>query len=144
MIAYPDASFLFGLYVLQENTAAANAYAASMKEPIHVAALLSFEFTNALRHAAFRKALSVSTVVTALAAFESDVDNGVILIPSVSWETVHREAERLSNAHTVRDGHTSFDILHVATALTLKAREFLSFDAKQRALAAVEGLKVKP
>jgi predicted nucleic acid-binding protein len=144
MIAYPDTSFLFALYVFQQNTAAAVAHAATLKEPIHVGSALSFEFSNALRHAVFRKALPASAAMTALVAFESDIDNGVITIPSVPWETVHREAERLSNTHTVRDGYTSFDILHVATALTLKAREFLSFDAKQRALAAAEGLKVKP
>jgi len=144
MTAYPDASFLFSLYISQENTAAACAHATTMKEPIHVGSALSFEFANALRYAAFRKALPASTAMTALAAFESDIDNGVIVIPSVAWEEVHREAERLSNIHTVRAGHTSFDILHVATALTLKAREFLSFDAKQRTLAIAEGLKTKP
>jgi predicted nucleic acid-binding protein len=144
MNAYPDTSFLFSLYVFQQNTAAAVAHVATVKEPIYVGSALSFEFSNALRHAVFRKALPASTAMTALAAFEADIDNGVIAIPSVSWEAVHREAERLSNTYTVHDGYTSFDILHVATALTLKVREFLSFDTNQRNLAAAEGLKVKP
>jgi hypothetical protein len=41
-------------------------------------------------------------------------------------------------------GHRSFDVLHVATALHLGARDFLTFDANQRKLAAAEKLKVKP
>jgi len=36
------------------------------------------------------------------------------------------------------------DVLHVATALHLGAREFLTFDANQRKLAAAEKLKVTP
>jgi predicted nucleic acid-binding protein len=41
-------------------------------------------------------------------------------------------------------GHRSLDVLHVATALHLGAREFLTFDANQRKLALAENLKVKP
>ncbi len=41
-------------------------------------------------------------------------------------------------------GHRSLDVLHVATALHLGAREFLTFDLNQRKLASAEKLKVKP
>ena len=53
-------------------------------------------------------------------------------------------AERLSARHTGAHGHRAFDVLHVATALHLGAREFLTFDANQRKLAAAEKLKAKP
>jgi len=53
-------------------------------------------------------------------------------------------AERLSARHTGAHGHRAFDVLHVATALHLGAREFLTFDTSQRKLAAAEKLKVKP
>ena len=39
-------------------------------------------------------------------------------------------------------GHRGFDILHVASALTMKATQFLTFDANQRELAEKEGLVV--
>jgi predicted nucleic acid-binding protein len=141
--AYPDTSFLFGLYVSQANSKEANAHAATMKEPIHVGSLLRFEFANAVRCAAQRGAIQPQNATAALAAFDADIDAGVVVIPPVSWELVHAEAERLSNAQSWRTGHSSFDILHVATAVTLEAREFLTFDAKQAALAKVAGLKVK-
>ena len=144
MTAYPDTSFLFGLYIAQNNTAAASAHAATLKEPLPITSFLRFEFGNAVRGSAFRKAFSTHVATAALAALDADIDNGRVVVTPCAWETVHREAERLSNAHTLRDGQTSFDILHVATARTLGAKEFLTFDAHQRKLAAAEGLKVKP
>ena len=47
-----------------------------------------------------------------------------------------REAKRLSAQHTIPGGHPSFDILHVAAALEL--------GAKETALAEAENLNVKP
>jgi predicted nucleic acid-binding protein len=38
--------------------------------------------------------------------------------------------------------HRRFDIFHVATALHLGAKEFMTFDANQKKLAQKEGLKV--
>jgi hypothetical protein len=38
----------------------------------------------------------------------------------------------------------SFDLLHVGMAVALGATEFLTFDARQAALAKAAGLKVKP
>ena len=144
MNAYPDTSFLFGLYVSQANADMASAYAATMKEPIHAGSLLRFEFTNAVRSAAQRGAISTGNATAALATFDADVDAGVVVIPPVDWEAVHAAAERLSNAHTHRHGYTALDVLHVATALVLGAKTFLTFDKNQRQLAAAEGLKVKP
>jgi predicted nucleic acid-binding protein len=52
------------------------------------------------------------------------------------------EAKRLSATHTLTGGHRGFDMLHVAAALQLKARHFLTFDANQKRLAEAEGLIV--
>ena len=80
----------------------------------------------------------------ALAAVQSDLDTGAVVIVPVEWPDVHQIAERLSSTYTKAAGHRAFDVLHVATALHLGAREFLSFDDRQRKLARAEGLKVKP
>jgi predicted nucleic acid-binding protein len=60
----------------------------------------------------------------------------------VDWPIVHRLAESLSDVHTRNGGHRLADLLHVATALHLGAREFLTFDANQKALAEAEGMTV--
>ena len=144
MNAYPDASFLFSLYVHQQNADVATAFAATMTEPIHVGSLLRFEVCNAIRREAFQKRITPGAAIAALAAFDADVDAGVIVIPAVDWERVHAEAERLSNQYGLQRGNRAFDVLHVATALTLGAKMFLTFDKDQRRLAEAEGLRVKP
>ena len=62
----------------------------------------------------------------------------------VNLVALFARAETISVRHTETGGHRAFDILHVATARELGAREFLSFDANQRRLAAAEGLTVLP
>ena len=55
-----------------------------------------------------------------------------------------RKAEQLSAAHAERIGSRAADTLHVAAALLAGARQFLSFDKRQRDLAGMAGLNVKP
>ena len=79
-----------------------------------------------------------------MADLEATITSGAVLIVAADWADVHRTAERLSATYTKAKGHRALDILHVATALHLAARDFLTFDSKQRRLAAMEGLQVKP
>lgn len=73
---------------------------------------------------------------------QSDLMEGVLTILPIDWGDVHYIAERLSKTHTKKEGFRFADILHVATALHLGVKEFLTFDAKQKKLAQQEGLKV--
>ena len=78
-----------------------------------------------------------------LTQLDSNIASGAVVIVPADSQDVHRLAEILSKRHTIAGGHRSLDVLHVATALHLGAREFLTFDANQRQLAAAEKLKVK-
>lgn len=49
--------------------------------------------------------------------------------------------ERISKMRTFAGGHRGFDILHVATAIDLDAKDLLSFEANQNDPAVAEGLK---
>ena len=60
------------------------------------------------------------------------------------WTAVMGEAMRLSQARVELEGHRVLDILHVAAALKSGATVFLSFDVRQRTLAAAEGLTAGP
>ena len=150
MTAYPDTSFLFAFYVNQSNSLVAAAHAASMNEPLHVTALLAFEFRQALRFQAWRhsanqrEGIASADMQVALNRFETDLVGGVTVFNSCNFQEVFRHADDLSKRHTIAGGHRSMDVLHVATALHLGAREFLTFDTNQRKLAAAEKLKVKP
>jgi predicted nucleic acid-binding protein len=148
--AYPDTSFLCGFYLKQSNSPAVAGYAATMKEPLHLTELLRYEFRQSLRFQVWRRAANPREGVlradadAALNQLEADLAGGVaVLVPCDLLEVVRR-AEDLSKRHTIRVGYRSFDILHVATALHLEAKEFLTFDERQRKLATAAGLSVKP
>ena len=150
MIAYPDTSFLCALYRRQDNSPEAAAYFKTMPEALHVSSLLLFEFRQSLRFQVWlhahnpRKGFPQAECDQALADLQSDLDSSVTVIVPADWSDVHHRAEKLSARHTRTRGQRAFDLLHIATALHLDARDFLSFDDRQRELARREGLKVKP
>ncbi len=149
MIAFPDTSFLCAMYVPQDNSPAAAAHFKVMPEPLHVSGLLLYEFRQSVRFQVWlhsrdkTKGYPQTIADAALAKLQANLDTGALTIVAAEWADVHRRAEDLSKRHTAAGGHRSLDVLHVATALHLKAREFLTFDANQRKLAAAEGLKAK-
>jgi predicted nucleic acid-binding protein len=150
MNAFPDTSFLFALYRPQDNSPAAQKYYAAMTEPVHVSGLLLYEFRQSVQFQVWlhgnnpKKGIPDKEGVEALADLEVNIADGAVVIVPAEWADVHQIAERLSNNYTKAEGHRAFDVLHVATALHLGAREFLSFDARQRKLAKIEDLKVRP
>jgi predicted nucleic acid-binding protein len=148
--AYPDTSFLCAFYVKQSNSTAAAAHAATMKEPLHVTELLNYEFRQSLRFQVWRRTanpregMAQADAQAALNQYDSDLANGVAGLAPCQLADVLHEAEKISARHTITGGHRSFDVLHVATALVMRAEEFLTFDANQRRLATAQGLRVKP
>lgn len=143
-IAVADTSFLFSLFGNDAHTKAAHNWIHQLQLPIVVSALNRYEFGNALRFAAFRKAISQGDALSSLAAFETDLKTGHLQSTSCDLALVLAEAARLSELHTLSGGHRSFDILHVATAKILKATIFLSFDSNQRTLATTARLRIGP
>ncbi len=139
-----DTSFLFSLYGSDANTARALRCVTQSGQALTLTALNEFELENAIRFAAFRKAISKADAQAFLAAFAADVAAGHLRVVPCNLAATVREAKRLSAQHTIPGGHRSFDILHVAAALELGAKEFLTFDARQAALAEAENLPVKP
>ena len=148
MMIYPDTSFLFALYRLQENSPQAAAYFSAMAGPLEVTTLLLYEFRQSVRfqirlhlhHAS--KGIPKGVGRKMLADLKADLLSGAVVIVPCPWPQVHAAAERLSELYTEVHGHRAMDILHVATAQELGAKEFLTFDANQRKLAVADGLKV--
>jgi predicted nucleic acid-binding protein len=150
MIAYPDTSFLCALYRRQDNSLNAIEYLKEMSEALHVSSLLLFEFRQSLRFQVLLreqkhdKGFPQRECDSALEKLQLNMDSGAIVIIPADWSDVHHIAEKLSARYTAERGYRAFDLLHIATALHLEARVFLSFDERQRKAAVSEGLKVKP
>lgn len=145
---YPDTSFLCAAYREQDNSKAADAYIKQMVEPIRVTTLLQFEFLQSVRlqvwlHSLDKtKGYSQSEADRMMTDWEEDIAAGKVEIIPHDSEAVLRMAEHLSRQHTMLTGNRTLDIMHVATAIHLRAKKFLSFDARQRKLAKGAGLKV--
>ncbi|RYD31099.1 MAG: PIN domain-containing protein [Verrucomicrobiaceae bacterium] len=148
MIAFADTSFLCSVYREQIHSSAADRYLQARLLPLTVSSLLLLEFRQSVRLQTRlfsldrQKGFSAKESFLMLNDLRQDLDRGVIRSEPVDWSMVHRLAEALSEKHTASGGHRLIDILHVATGLHLGAREFLTFDANQRALAEAEGMTV--
>jgi predicted nucleic acid-binding protein len=138
-----DTSFLYALYGSDAHSAAAMNTLANLARPITISGFNDFELTNALYHAAWRGLLTVDQVKSRLAEFARSQIEGRIVIAPCDCASVTRQARELAVKWTTSQGNRSFDILHVAAALHLRADLFLTFDARQRALAEAEGLRVE-
>jgi len=146
--AYPDTSFLCALYRTQDNSPQAAAYFQAMPGPLEVSTLLLYEFRQAIRfqirhrrydpHKGYPKLEGTKMLLD----LKSDLISGAVVVIPGPWPQVHSAAERLSELYTDANGHRSMDILHVATAIELGAKEFLTFDGNQKKLAEAEGLVV--
>jgi predicted nucleic acid-binding protein len=147
MTAYPDTSFLCALYREQDHSSEADAYRLHMKEPLQASPLLEFEFRQAIRLQVFlhsqdkKKGYGQPEADQMLADWESDRAAGIVQIVPVDHDAVLRMAEFLSNTHAMKGVHRTLDILQVATARHLAARDFLTFDAHQKKLAKASGLR---
>jgi predicted nucleic acid-binding protein len=139
---YADTSFLFSLYVLDANSARASLTARQTPPPLLITSLHELEFTNALNLRVFRKEVNRSTARVARGLFLREKEAGLFELKPLS-PSVFREAERISLRRTPRLGARTLDILHVASALSLGAETFYTFDERQARLARAEGLKIR-
>ncbi len=146
MKAYPDTSFLCAIYRTQDNSPKAINWRAAMDEPLHVTRLLLWEFRQSARFHAFRHSHNrqvgypLHEAEKMISDLQDDIVHGLVVSLETDFTDILFTAERLSKSRTFSGGHRSFDILHVATALTLGATDFLTFDSNQAALASSEGL----
>ncbi len=146
MISYPDTSFLCSLYREQAFSKAARTHRGTMTEPLHATALLEFEFMQAVQLQVFlhsndrTRGYGRREADQVLAWWHQDIAAGDIVLVPCDTDEIIRYALSLSRTHTADGGHRSLDLLHLATAVHLGAKEFLSFDQRQVKLARKLGL----
>ncbi|MCF7730514.1 MAG: hypothetical protein K9N23_02460 [Akkermansiaceae bacterium] len=117
-----------------------------MPGPLCVTRLLLWEFRQSVRFQAFRHCQNrmagfpLHEAERMIGKLTEHLELGIVKMTDCDFVSVLVTGERISKTRTFTGGHRSFDILHLATAIVLDAREFLSFDANQLQLAAAEGL----
>lgn len=138
---YADTSFLVSLCLRDSNSARAGSVASRVL-PAFFTPLIEHELRNAIRLCVFRRQISSSQREGVLHDLEQDKAAGVFHLAPLDWPKALKLAETLSRQHTETLGMRGMDILHVASALALKARRFATFDERQRELARLAGLDV--
>lgn len=133
---------------MQDNSPQALAYRAAMTESLYVTRLLLWEFRQSVRFQAFRHSHNhqvgypLHEAEKMLSDLNDDLHQGSVVSVELDFIDLLVTGQRISKSRTATGGHRSFDLLHVATALELGAKEFLTFDVNQISLARAEGLAV--
>lgn len=136
---YTDTSFLVSLYVQDANSGRAAALATGIL-PLLLTPLSEHELRNAIRLCVFRRQITSGQREKALHELDKDKAAGVLHGVPLDWPKAFKQAEALGRQHTEDHGNRGMDILHVASALALRAKRFATFDDRQRALAKLAGL----
>jgi predicted nucleic acid-binding protein len=144
MSLYADTSLLISYYVNDSNSARAQSLIHATTGPLPFTALHRLEMRNALALGVFRHVLTPPQISAAWSDVERDLRAGRLIPQPINWMPVFRSAAQWAALHCATVGCRSLDALHVAMAKKLDAVEFFTFDARQKALAHVLGLTVKP
>jgi predicted nucleic acid-binding protein len=141
---YADSSFLVSCYVVDANTPQAKSWLSLAGVALPFTSLHALEVRNAFELGVFRRYFTVADAASAWSNVKSDLRSGRLVKMAVKWPVAFRVAARLAEGNSNTIGSRSLDILHVATAKAMRVKEFLSFDIRQRTLAAAVGLRLAP
>ena len=141
MSVYADTSFILALYHSDALNSRAAAYMTRHAEPLILTAIQNAEVRNSFRLRVAQQRSSSDEVFRALAYFDRDINDEIYLYQNPDWPEVFRLLERISQKYTERGAYRFADLLHVACALNIEAKIFLSFDQRQSGLAKTLGLR---
>jgi predicted nucleic acid-binding protein len=139
---YVDTSFLVSLYTPDVHSQAAAQRIRLAPLPLVITSFCELELVNALHLRVFREELTKAQTLLARRTFQEDVDSGVFSVKPLP-PGLFEKAKAIAEKYTAALGTRSLDLIHVASALLLGARSFLSFDDRQRSLAAAVGLSTR-
>lgn len=139
---YADPSALLRLYVRHAESAAMSAWRARIKGALPITHHGRVEIVNGICLAGFRGDITAEAMSDAVASFEEDIAEGRYAQADILWRAALKRAATLSREYTPELGCRSLDVLHVASALELEMKSFVTFDLRQQQLARAVGLKL--
>jgi hypothetical protein len=100
------------------------------------------ELVNSIALAVFRHDISTTAGEAALQDLDEDIEQGRLYLTDLLWRQALDKCVELSRAQTPGLGTRALDVLHVASALVLGCRRFVTYDARQAKLAQAVRLRV--
>lgn len=140
---YLDTSAFIKLYFLEEGSDVVQRHVMEQDEPLPFWEILEAEMANACRLKAFWGDITPEQADERIGLMEQRLQRGQYFVPEIDRSALMR-AFRILSQHTPKLGCRTMDTLHVACAMQLRVGTFISFDARQCALAAQAGLSVLP
>ena len=144
MDAYFDSAIIVKLYVQEATSPDAIRLVGGYAAPYPLTTWQSLEVRNAIRLKAFRGEITSAEMNQSIAAFEQDIASGRWHRATYATAAIEQKTEDLSANHCAVLGCRTLDIIHVAAALVIGVKEFVTFDMRQGALAKQVGLTVRP
>ena len=139
---YADPSALLKLYLKEPESHRVAIWRTKIGGALFVTHHGRIEIANGIALAAHRRMIDQRAFNAALAAFDDDFDSGRYVQADLSWRATLNRAGVLSRQHSGTLGTRSLDVLHIACALELGLRTFVSYDVRQQNLARLVGLKL--
>lgn len=142
--SYFDSAIIVKLYVRETTSAEAIRLVGDCEAPYWLTQWQALEVRNAIRLKSFRNEITTAEMAQSIAAFEYDIATGRWQRPVYDLGAIEQKADELSARHSATFGCRTLDIIHVAAAIVIGARQFVTFDARQAAMAKQAGLTVIP
>lgn len=139
---YVDPSALSRLYLHQEGSREMASWRQRIRGSLPITHHGRLEVTNAISLAVFRGELPLEKAKIIQDWFNKEFADGQLTQVDILWRAALNRAAELSQSRTPKLGTRSLDVLHVACALELRLRHFLTFDERQARLASAVGLKL--
>lgn len=144
-LAYADTSVLVKSYFDEPGSAEADSVLSGLGGPLAYTPLHEVEVPNAVYLKRFRGEIGAEQVRAVMEALRKDLREGLLRRPDfLDLRRVFVRAAALAEKYSPQFGTRSLDLLHVAGALECGSADFVSYDARQRKVAAAEGLRVMP
>ncbi len=140
---YVDTSVIVKLYIKEELSLEVSNWIITSNEAIPLTAFHELELKNAIYLKQFRREITEDQVQMVLLKFDDHQKRGVYYPSPLNWTNTMNMAIDLAQNHTKNTAVRSLDIIHVASALAIKADRFLTLDNRQAKLAASAGLSLE-
>jgi len=139
---YVDPSALRALYVTDPRSLAMSRWRMRLGGAVPITRFGYVELVNAIALGQFRGDYGEADCLGAMQDIQSDLEQDRLGWTDLPWRAALDGAARLSRQYAPKLGTRALDVLHVASALELKARHFVTYDVRQSRLAASCGLRV--